>query len=135
MDELLEHFLDEVGISQVTALTGDNLALGFLHKVACGLAPKPVCDLFRVHPQNLFSYGFIGRSPAHSLQLHDPVAFDHPAIIKRSVFGLIRIYNSLPERIASAKTPQILQRGLQKLAKEAAAGNVADWPLMFHASV
>jgi len=57
----------------------------------------------------------------------------HPAAIKRSVFGLIRIYNSLPDHIVSAKIPQILQRGLQKLAKEAALANVADWPLIFHA--
>jgi len=115
--------------------TIDIAMIGFLHKVARGLAPESVCDLFSRRSQSLFTCGFIRRSPVHNWQLHDPVVFNHPAIIKRSVFGLICIYNSLPDHIVSAKTPQILQRGLQKLAKEAALANVADWPLMFRARI
>ena len=113
----------------------DISMLCFLHKVACGLAPKPLCELFSGRSRNLFEYGFSSRSPIRKSRLRDPVAFNHPVIIKRSVFGLIRIYNALPDHIVLAKTPQILQRGLQELAKEAALANVADWQLMFHASV
>ena len=68
------------------------------------------------------------------MQIHDPVEFNHPGIIKRSLFGLIRVYNDLPQSVVSAKTAKGLQWRLQMRAKEAAVLNDTSWALMFHAS-
>ena len=68
------------------------------------------------------------------MQIHDPVEFNHPSIIKRSFFGLIRVYNDLPQFLVSAKTTKVLQGRLQKLAKVAAVSHDINWLLMFHAS-
>ena len=62
------------------------------------------------------------------------VAAELKQIIKRSVFGLIRVYNDLPQFVVSAKTAKVLQRRLQKRAKVAAVSHDINWPLMFHAS-
>jgi hypothetical protein len=143
LDDLFESFLTHIGISFECALAEFNLAplsmrrdiamLGMLHKVSLDAAPNSLCRLFRRRPQNLLNYCASDR-PRHARQLHDPVEFNHPVIIKRSAYGLIRVYNALPGHVLSAKTAKSFQRKLQKLAKEAASANAADWQLMFHAS-
>ena len=104
-----------------------------LHKVSLGAAPGPISDLFKLRSGTLDSFGFSGAFRTHARQLHDPIHPSHPVILKRSVFGLIRVYNRLPSQVLDAKSPKIFQRRLQCLAKEAAKGNAANWQLMFHA--
>ena len=69
----------------------------------------------------------------HQKYLHDPLEIGHPAIIKRSIFGLVRIYNCLPDEVASAKTAKAFQNRLQKCVKDVAVASHANWPSMFHA--
>jgi hypothetical protein len=144
LDAVFYNFLEQIGMSLETALIEHSLAplgmrrdiamLGLLHKVALGSAPQPILDLFRSTPLNSFSVGLTSSRLRHNMQIHDPVEFNHPGIIKRSVFGLIRVYNDLPQYVVSAKTAKVLQRRLQKRAKVAAVSHDTNWPLMFHAS-
>ena len=48
-------------------------------------------------------------------QLYDPCDGSLSSFLNRSVLGLIRVYNLLPQRIVNARSVKIFQRGLQKL--------------------
>jgi len=135
--------LDQVGIPAESALLDFNLAplsmrrdlamLALLHKVFLGTAPEPIGELFRPRSGTLDSFCFSVPFRTNCRQLHDPVAPSHPVIIKRSVFGFIRVYNRLPSHVLDAMSPKIFQHRLQNLAKKAAKDNTASWQLMFHA--
>ena len=95
LDDVFDVFLEHVGISMQAALVDYNLAplctrrdlamLALLHKVSLGLAPKPIGNMFKLRAGTLDCHGFSLGLPTHCRQLHDPVAFNHPPIIKRSV--------------------------------------------------
>ena len=109
----------------------DITMLGLLHKVSLGLAPTALSGLFSCVPQDLRRHGFVGARCRHNHQLHDSIAFNHPQILKRSVFGLIRIYNDLPLEIVNDASVSALQRKLQNRAKDAARHGVSEWMLMY----
>ena len=144
LDEIQSNFLTQVGVSELTALELFNLAplcmrrdiamLALLHKVSLGVAPEPICSLFNMRAGTLDHLGFSSSFRTHCRQLSDPVAHFHAPIIKRSVFGLIRVYNRLPSHVLDAMNVSIFQRRLQKLAKDAARANSAQWQFMFHVS-
>ena len=125
---LIDYSLAPLGMRRDIAM------LGLLHKIQLGVAPQPLLDMFRSSPQNLASYGFSSTRRWYSYQLHEPVEVSHPFIINRSAYGLIRIYNELPNHIVSARSAKVFQRRLQNCAKEAAKNNASNWQLMFHAS-
>ena len=143
IDAIQQTFLDELGLSHKDALLNFNLAplglrrdiamLGILYKVAWNCAPKPIQGLFSLHPATLERHGFISQaSQRHSKQIFDPVAFNHPVIIKRSIFGLISVFNKLPQATVDAKTVKLFQKQLQNFAKNEARNENARWPLVFH---
>ena len=107
LDAIQEHFLEQLGVDEETALTKHGLAplcmrrdiamLGLLFKVSCKLAPAPLQNLFKAYGQSsLVAHGFRVPEFFHGKALQDPVEAGHPMIIKRSVFGLIRVFNRLP---------------------------------------
>ena len=106
--------------------------LGLLYKVAWEIAPKPIQSIFSLRPATLEQQGFLGSASRHSKQIMDPVAFNHPVMIKRSVFGLIRVFNSLPQNVVNAGSVQIFQKMLQGRAKDLARNGQSKWELMYH---
>jgi len=135
-------FWKKNGISNKNALLDFNLAplntrrdiamLGLLFKISSGTAPASIIGLFRPwSSETLGRYGFCPEFRVHSKALHDPVEAGHPLMIKRSIFGLIRTYNVLPDDIINANTPQIFQKRLQNRAKIAADNDMANWDQMF----
>ena len=54
----------------------------------------------------------------HSLQLIDPVSFDCSALLKRSIYGLVAIWNALPNEGVTMRSVESFQRALQNRAKE-----------------
>ena len=105
LDELQRTLLDELSLSTTDALLNFNLAplgmrrniamMGILFKIAHGIGPQPIRKLFSLRLATLEQHGFLTR-PRHTKQIMDPVVFNHPVMIKRSIFGLIRIWNVLP---------------------------------------
>ena len=144
LDGLQESFLTELGLTDVEALCDYKLAplsmrrdismLGLLFKVASGTAPPPICKLFRSYNCSLASFGFQSCSQFHDKALHDPIEPTHPGIIKRSAFGLIRVFNRLPQQAINVKSTRIFQRRLQYMALQAAKSGKHDWQNMFRAS-
>ena len=113
----------------------DIAMLGLLYKVSRGGAPKQIQKLFSLQPYNLGNFGLAPFVLRHRFQIHDPVEVSHPVIIRRSFFGLIRVFNQLRPDFVESKNVQIFQRSLQKLAVSAAKTEKEGWQLMFHASL
>jgi len=121
-------FLRDANVDQVEALVKFRLAplavrrdiamLGVIHRSVLGRGP------------NHFNKFFVLDTSAvskHRRQLVDPrKEMKHP-LIRRSVFGLVSIYNLLPASIVEAKTVSAFQQGLQHLVTERAKGGCDDW--------
>lgn len=109
--------------------------LGLLHKNSLGLAPKPLQALFSTRVWNLSSYGVGSVPDRHPRQFHDPMEHSHPSIMKRSLFGLVHVYNTLPASTVATGAVKTFQRRLQWQAKDKMKADGAQWKLMYHASV
>ena len=142
IDDIQENFLLQIEVSALDAFLSYNLAplrlrrniamLGVLYKVSHGIAPAALAGLFKTYGRGaLSSHGFVPAERFHSYALHDPIEPSHPVIIKRSLFGMVRVYNRLPQALVQLKTTQAFQRGLQQRAKRAATDLLDDWHLMF----
>ena len=122
---LVEHSLALLAMRRHISL------LGLLHKIVLGQAPAPIEHLFSRKTSNLRDFGIDSGVSRHDRQLHDPIEPGHSPMIRRSVFGMIRIYNSLPQRTVSLQSVKSFQRALQKRARDSATDATVDWQLMF----
>ena len=86
--------------------------LGILHRTVIGKGPNH----FRKHFLVLK-----GR------KLEDPRASCKDALVKRSILGLVAVYNMLPGRIRDATSVRDFQRAAQDLVKAAAEAGATDW--------
>ena len=141
VDEIQIEFLASLGISKETALNDFNLGplglrrdimmLGVLHKIVLGIAPTPVRNLIKPSTRILLSYGFHNGKTFHDKQLNDSVGNNSPVLLKRSIFGLVHVYNRLHQSVVDANTVQTFQRRLMCIARSEMAIN-PKWDLMFH---
>ena len=106
--------------------------LGVLYKVSHGIAPAALAGLFKTYGRGaLSSHGFVPSERFKFYALHDPIEQSHFVIIKRSLFGMVRVYNRPPKALVQLKNTQAFQRGLQQRAKRAAMDLLDDWHLLF----
>ena len=68
----------------------------------------------------------------HSRQIIDPCEQLQPDYFKRSIFGLIGIYNALPEFIIACESVKEFQHRLQLILKYLACCNFVYWSSVFH---
>ena len=124
LDDVQASFLRSIDFDDDTALRQLNLAplcarrdmamLGLLHRIAVGTAPSSLRMLFPLQTASLHSYGW-GHGAMHSNQLRDPIEPGHAALFKRSLFGLVAVYNRLSPEIAEEHSVKTFQRKLQHL--------------------
>jgi hypothetical protein len=53
-------------------------------------------------------------------------------MIKRSIYGLIRIFNALPRAVVDAKPTKLFKNMLQNRAKLEARNGIDGWERMYH---
>ena len=141
LDEIQNEFLESIAISKVDALITFNFArlglrrdiymLGALHRINLGIAPIPLRNLIPKHTSNLRSYGFRNGISYHNKQLHDSVSSNSLVFLKRSLFGLVYIYNRLKQETVDANSVQLFQKHLLCIAKKNVDVN-PHWDLIFH---
>jgi len=119
--------LKEVGIEERHAFLQHNLApsrlrrniaaLGFLHKVNIGLAHPyfrqqlfPPTSTRSERPTRL-------SMNRHSRQIQDFCDGSQTLQFQQSLFGMVRVYNLLPQVVVDSKNVQAFQRLLTKMAK------------------
>ena len=107
LDQCQSHFLHELNISEATAFVEHNFApptvrrnigvLGLLHKRVLGKAHPIFQKLLPFHADVFGSL----RPAEHSKQLYGhilDVNFQHN-LHERSIFGMVYVYNRLPENV------------------------------------
>ena len=141
LDSLYHSFIHAIGIDARTATLDFNFALlntrrdiallGLLHKIELGFAHSSLRSLFpradSVERKNITRLCF----NRHSRQLHDECDGTHTEVMSRSIFGLVRIYNLLPESVASSKSVSRFQHLLTGAVKSQCQSNVLDWDRLF----
>ena len=141
LDELQSSFLQSLGLSEEVALRELHLAplgarrdmamLGLLHRVSLGKAPASLSKLFPPSRSTIHSFGWtVG--PPHSRQLADQVTSQHPTTLRRSLFGLVAVYNRLPAHIANASSVKSFQAALQRaMVARSQSTSCHGWQHMF----
>ena len=100
IDRIQRRFLSEMNVSEADALIAWNLAplecrrhiamLGFLYRVAWGIAPDNLCELFKWKaPAGITGY-LRGLSSRHAWQFEEPInsmGSRHTDAVARSAFG------------------------------------------------
>ena len=114
VDVIRDRFLREADVSTVEALMHFNLAplsmrrdiamLGMLHRAKLGIGPPQLCTLFKKMPG-----GFMLKDPY--------LNFARSPLVRRSVWGLIPVYNRLGSAALSIETVKDFQCYLQQRVK------------------
>ena len=131
IDRIQRRFLSEMNVSEADALIAWNLAplecrrhiamLGFLYRVAWGIAPDNLCELFKWKaPAGITGY-LRGLSSRHAWQFEEPInsmGSRHTDAVARSAFGSTIVWNKLPVEIVSCPSIKLFQRSLQRAVIE-----------------
>ena len=141
IDGVQRRFLREIHVSSLEALRVFKLAplacrramsmLGFLYRVVHGFAPACLCQLFAQDLRVRESFGTRRSHIEHDFRLMEMAHYGgHTETFRRSVFGLITVWNMLPVDVVRSPSVKTFQRRLQAaLAVRAAAGK--DWEGFF----
>ena len=139
LDRILERFLRDINMTSEEALMNCNLAplatrrdiamLGLIHRTVLGLGPRQFQKWFQLDPIPPRFSRRLGRNYSKRLvERSDLVRLD---IGCRSIFGLIRIYNLLPDFVVHMNSVHDFQSALTGLLKEYVGLNFRDWALLY----
>ena len=131
IDRMQAGFLRELGISENDVLLHFNLAplhtrrdiamLGVIHRAATGRGPPQLRALFKPAQHRI-------SSRRHRYFLQHVLEGNFLEIARRSAFGLVSIYNSLPGQfVDDGCNVSTFQSRIQKHLKELVENGVHDW--------
>lgn len=141
LDDIQRHFLHAIDTSDVDAFLLHNLAplgmrrdiamLGLLHKCVLGEAHPQLIALFR--PAELCVDRRSSRLNAnlHTKQLMPYCTGNHTEYMKRSLLGLVDVYNRLPQDVVDCVSVTSFQSHLTKIAKETCSTLRRDWQIIY----
>ena len=137
MDKLQTHFLAEIGLKPENAFLEHNLLplrtrrdiamLGLMFKCAHGQAHEDLRQLFPRHTVVEHSYSTRSICHRHSLQLEEHRPGTKHALLRRSIFGLTRVWNRLPREAVALETTKDFQKILTKYVGMACWRGDVDW--------
>ena len=139
LDRVQDSFLAELGISKIEAFEVHNLmplklrrniaVLGLIHRCALGHAHKSLCRLFRrdtSEPRRVTRLS----TRRHNLQIIDHCDGSHSDLMRRSVFGMVRVYNLLPQEFVDATTVSSFQHRLTRHVRSSISRDI-HWDCMY----
>ena len=104
--------------------------VGLLHRIQLGTAPRALANMFPKARRTIFDYT-LGSRQRHIRQFENPVGPGTSPMKSRSLFGLVRVYNDLPQHIVDAQTVKLFQLRLLNMVKDAASKKTGGWETMF----
>ena len=141
IETLQGHFLKEMGVTRENAFKDYNLLplstrrdigmLGLIFKSVHGLAHDDLQQLFPRAGPVVHGYETKLQQNRHNLQLQESRPGTHHALLRRSVFGLTRIWNRLPKDAVSATSVQNFQKMLTGMVRTACHTRNANWESTF----
>jgi hypothetical protein len=137
LDHLQDKFLRELGMSAEQAFLDFNLAplqlrrdiamLGLVFKCGRGDAHPKLSALFPASRTALHRYATRVAEARHSNQLHDFASNCRLASVQRSLLGLVKVYNLLPQVIVDSKSVSSFQSMLTNLARNLCRARSPHW--------
>ena len=144
IDRVQQHFLRAIGLTDSLTFIDYNLCplrlrrdiamLGFIYKAVHGLGHETSQSLFtrqrrrsRICPHTRLSMY------RHALQLVEPMCTHSPALFARSIFGLVPIWNLLPQHAVSAPTVSCVQSRLTAVARDRCISQFDIWHQLYSA--
>ena len=141
LDKVLETFCREVDLSKEEAFLRYNLAplplrkdvamLGLLHKCTLKKAHPRLQALFPPAPPQQAAYRTRHAGKRHTKQLLERCTGRFLELTRRSAFGLVRVYNFLPEDTVKTTTLTGFQTALTELARAACEKGNDNWEKLF----
>ena len=141
LDKLQTHFLKEIGLTPEQAFLEYNLAplrarrdigmLGLIFKCVHGLAHKDLQKLFPRCATQPHGYETRRQSNLHGWQLDEDRPGTKHALLRRSIFGLTRVWNRLPKQAVSSATVSNMQKLLTQYARFSCWQGDTDWAELF----
>ena len=128
VDRVQRRFLRERGFTELSALKNFRLAplnarrdmamLGALHKVNLGTAPPQLRSLFppSLGPRSMrggWTLDLRRIRPPHSKQLLTAATFESTNVLQRSLFGLVHLYNKLPQHVVGSPSVCSFQKSAE----------------------
>ena len=141
LDRLQTHFLNEMATSESDAFILFNLLplaarrdigmLGLIWKCIRGSAHSDLQQLFpRARPVR-HAYGTKLQNHRHSFQLEEERPGTHHALLRRSIFGLARIWNRLPREVIAAENVKNFQISLTQMVRGGCSRKIEKWEHVF----
>ena len=141
LDRSLDIFLRDFKLDAKLAFLEHNVAplsmrrdiamLGFLHKRMLGDTHGDICSLLPLflEPEARRCTHFGSDRPSRLFQ----ETFDgtHPALIRRSIFGLTRVYNKLPQHIVDNESCNEIQHRLNVYGKDRRRAGALEWRMIY----
>ena len=126
LDQAQNSFLSKLDLSVTEGFLEHNLAplcvrrdiamLGLIYKCVYKLAHPDLCELFsRCEAAHVFHTRL--QENRHTLQLAEEDQGSRHAFLRRSIFGLVRIWNRLDQSIVELPTVSEFQGGLTELVR------------------
>ena len=144
-DRLQEHFLHELQSNASHAFKQENFApptlrrdiamLGLIHKRVLGLAHPAFERLLPFHPSNFYVANAGNPFIRHNKQIYNHNReCSNNALFQRSIFGLVYLYNTLPQRIIDKDSISTFQSELTFIAKRRCRAGTDGWQFSFNAT-
>ena len=140
LDNVQTFFLEAMGVSEKEALINFNLAplnarrhigmLGCLHRSQLGKLPNCLSTFFPRARSTMYHYSR-GCNPPHDVKIECRVSPFSCIMLRRSVFGLVPVYNKLPAKTVAATFISTFQRLLQTMMKSSASNDAPQWQVMY----
>ena len=140
LDRILERFLRDIGVPEIDALMSFNLAplstrrdiamLGLMHRTVLGEGPPQFKKWFEIESaQALRRSARQARNTVRPLKTLEPGR--QLCVFRRSAFGLIGIYNMLPNSVVAHDSVKTFQAALSQLVRREAACDNPRWRDLF----
>ena len=141
LDRSLDNFLRDLQLDARSAFLEHKMApssmrcdiamLGFLHERMLGDIHGDICSLLPLflEPEARRCTRFKSDRPSRLFQ----ESFDgtHPALTRRSVFGLARVYNKLPPHIVDSESCNEFQHHVNVYAKDRCRAGALEWRIIY----
>ena len=141
LDNVQARFLRQTGFTEEEVLCDHNLAplsarrdmamLGLIHRTTLNSGPPHFRRWFVPLEPRATGHSTRRQTRLHNRQLHDPADGSHSELLRRSVFGLVRVYNELPQETVDKGTVKTFQQSLQNALKDAARQGSENWQLTY----
>ena len=109
----------------------DIAMLGFLHKRVLGDIHGEICSLLPFFLEREARRCTRFKSDRPSRLFMETFDGTHPALIRRSIFGLTRAYNKLPQHIVDSESCNEFQHHLTVYAKDRCRAGAPEWRMIY----